>query len=252
VTLRRPTLDEWFNAFQHRHIVREHSFMPGHLSVDVTEVVRDWEARGERPPYPALLAKAAALAAVEHPRANRAYVRTLWGDRIVEFDGVHINVPLRLRHGDRHVLTVEVLRDADRRGVAELRDEILRHVRAGLEGTTVTKLVATRPNNLLWRLVLRLLHFAVWRLPLFPRYAGAISVTCPVSIRRDDRPMWFAGPSPTALLIALTAVRRDGGRTWLDLGVFADHLVLDGVDGLAFARTFADILEGRRGLDWTG
>ncbi len=249
MTMRRPTLDEWFNAYQHRRIVREHSFMPGFTSVDVTEVVRDWEARGERPPFPAILAKAAALAAVEHPRANRVYLKTMWGDRIVEFDGVHINMPMRFRSGDdTHVLTVNVLRDADRRSVAELRQEIRDHVRKGLEGSPITKLVATRPNNLFWRLALQLLFFVAYRLPLFPRYAGAISVTCPTSRPGEHRPLWVAGPSPTAMLIALSGIRCEEGRTWLDLGVLADHLVIDGVDGLAFAHTLADILEGRRGV----
>ncbi|MEM6931662.1 MAG: hypothetical protein AAF602_32325 [Myxococcota bacterium] len=249
MTLRRPTLDEWFNAYQHRHITREHSFMPGFVSVDVTAVVRDWEARGERAPFPAILAKAAALAAVEHPQANRLYLRTLWGDRVAELDGVHINLPMRMRHGERHVLTVNVLRDADRRSVAELRDEIWGHVRGGLGGTTLTKLVATRPNTWYWRLVLRVLHFVVWRWPLVPRYGGAITVTCPTTVPREGRPRWFTGPSPTALLIALSEVRKEADRTWLDLGVMADHLVLDGVDGLAFADTFADILEGKRGVE---
>lgn len=248
MSVQRPTLDEWFNAYQHRRMVREHSFMPGFFSVDVTEVARDWEDRGEPPPWPAILAKAAALAAVDHPRANRVYLRTLWGDRVVTFDGVHINMPLRFRHGDGHVLTAIVLRDADRRSVVQLRDELMGHKRAGLEGTRVTKLVATKPNNVFWRWALRLLFFVAWRLPLMPKVGGAISVSCPAPSRRDSRPLWMGGPSPTAMLIALSAVRTEGDRVWLDLGVLADHLVLDGVAVGAYLHTMADILEGARGV----
>ncbi|TNE90951.1 MAG: hypothetical protein EP330_06700 [Deltaproteobacteria bacterium] len=244
MSLRRPTLDEWFNAYQHRKMWQEHSFITGGMSVDVTDVVADWGARDEKPNFPAILARAAALAAREHPRVNRAYLRTLRGDRIVEFEGIHINMPVRFDTPDGPVLTAVCLRDADHRTAAELRDEIRDHVNKGLDGTQITRIVASKPNTLFWRLALRGLWFAAWRLPLVERHAGAIGVSSTASGNRSWRHATFTGATPTSMLIAISAVRREEGRTLLDIGFTGDHLIVDGVTIREFGQTLGDLLEG--------
>lgn len=229
MSLRRPTLEEWFNAYQHRAIWREHSFMIGTMTVDATAIARDWEAAGEHPSFPAILTRAVALVTRAHPQLNRLYLRTLWGDRVVEFDGVHVNMPILLTCGGKPTLTAVALRDADQRSARSVRDELRAHKEAGIDGAPLTKLVASRPNNLLWRLVLRAVHFAAYRLPLVARYGGAVSVSCPASGARSWRAANFMGPSPSAFFLALSGVRREDGRVLLDLGYMADHLVIDGV-----------------------
>ncbi len=239
---RRPTLEEWFLAYQLRRIQRDNAFATGSVSVDVTALVSDAAARGERPAYTSLLCKAAALAGRQVPRANRMYLSLLWGDRIVEPAGVPINLPVRHVGPKGPVVTVECLRDADTRSVASLREEIRGHVAAGLQGTQVTCWVATRPNRVWWRLALRALWFGAWRLGGAARHAGAISVSCPASGRAPGTPAHFTGPTPGSVLVTLCAVREEGGRTWLDLGLTANHLVLDGSDVRDFLEALTAVL----------
>lgn len=245
MSARRPTLEEWFLAFQLRRMQRENAYATGSLTVEVTALVNDHAARGERPSFPCVLSRAAALAAVAVPRANRMYLSLLWGDRIVEPEGVHINMPIR--HAGPHgpVLTVECFRDADQRSAHALRQELRAHVQAGLDGTTVTRLAATRPNRPWWRLALRLLWFGAWRLGGAARHGGCITVSCPASGRAPGVAAHFTGPTPGSILLALCAIREEGGRTWLDLGFTANHLVLDGADIRAYLEALTGILEGR-------
>ena len=240
---RRPTLEEWFLAYQLRRIQRDNAFATGSVSVEVTALVRDVASRGEHPAYASLLCKAAALAGRRVPRANRLYLSLLWGDQILEPDGVHINLPVRHAGPQGPVVTVECLREADTRSVASLRTEIRGYVAAGLQGTRVTRWVATRGNRLWWRMALRVLWFGAWRLGWAARHAGAITVSCPASGRTPGTPAHFTGPTPGSVLVALCAVRQDEGRTWLDLGITANHLVLDGVDVRAFLEALREILE---------
>lgn len=246
MTIRRPTLDEWFNAYQHRRMWRERSYMVGSMTVDATAVVADWTARGERPSWSAILARACGLAVREHPDVNRTYLRTLWGDRVITFDGAHVTMPIQLDAPDgRKVLTAVVLRDADQRAALDLKAEIRGHLEAGLEGTRVTKWVARRPNRWWWRLALRALWFVAWRLARVEAHGGAIGVSCPVPSTPWDGPVaHFAGPTPVAMLISLSGVRPEGDRVWLDLGVMADHLTVDGATLGAYLRTLGRILEG--------
>lgn len=249
MSIRRPTLAEWFNAHQHRTMWRENSFMVGTLDLDVTPIADDWTARGLTPHFPSILTRAAAVVAAAHPAVNRAYLRTLWGDRMVTFDGVHVVMPVRFEEQGRPILDAIVLRDADQRTALDLRDEIRAHVQAGLDSTTLTRLVARKPNTLLWRSVLRAVHFAAWRLPLLPGHGGAIGVTAPAPGHMDTRPMNFAGPTPLSMLIALTGIQRQDGRTRLNLGIMMNHLVCDGRTMGAFLQDFGALLEGEHGVE---
>jgi len=248
MSMRKPTLAEWFNAHQHRALWRDNSFMVGTLDLDITEVADDWTQRGLTPHFPAILARAAGVVAAAHPAVNRAYLRTVWGDRMVVFDGVHVVMPVRFEHEGRPILDAVVLRDTDQRTATDLRDEIRDHVKAGLDATTLTRLVARKPNTLWWRTVLRAVHFAAWRLPLAARHAGAIGVTTPAPGHIDTRPMNFAGPTPLSMLIALTGIQREDGRTRINLGVMMNHLVCDGRTMGAFLQDFSALLEGEHGV----
>ena len=249
MSLRRPTLAEWFNAHQHRTLWRENSLVFGTLDVDVTAITADWEARELQAHYPSILARAAALAAVEVPELNRVYLRTLWGDRWVEFDGVHVAMPVRFEHDGMPILDATVLKNAHERSALELRDALRAYVSAGLEATTLTRWIATHPNHPWWRWALRLVHALSWRWPLFAEHGGAISVSAIAPGNVASRRLNYAGPTPISVLVALTGIERTDGRTVLTLGITLNHLVADGRSMGQYLRALAALLEGEQGVE---
>src|SRR5262252_1501458 len=97
MTVRKPTLDEWFLAHQLRFMWREGFFNPGFLDVDITALLEHYDAANTRISYTALVMKALAMTAREVPEVNRAYVRTpFFGDRVIEFDHISISLPVAL------------------------------------------------------------------------------------------------------------------------------------------------------------
>ncbi len=156
---------------------------------------------------------------------------------------------MRHIHGEEPVLDAIVLRDADRRDALALRDEIRAAAAAGLEATRLTRLVATRPNTLWWRTVLRAVHFLAWRWPLVGEHGGAIGVSAPVAGNETTPPLFLAGPTPLSVLLALSGLQREGGRTRMNLGVMGNHLVADGRTLGLFLQTLSALLEGREGVE---
>jgi hypothetical protein len=172
-------------------------------------------------------------------------MRTLWGDRIAAYDGVHVSQPILLDNDGKPALTAVVLKDADRRTAVELRDELLEQKARGLSGHPLTKLVTTRPNNLFWRTVLRAIHFLVYRCGLYAKHGAAIGVSCTASPRQSWREAHFCGASPTTMFVVLCGIRRPEGRTLLDLAFNGDHNILDGVTTRLFLEAMISALEDR-------
>jgi hypothetical protein len=228
---RKPTLDEWFLAYQMRSLGRDCFFNPGTLDLDVTALGERWQARGERVPWTAVVAKALALTAVRVPELNRAYLRGPFGDRVVEFAHRSVNLPVALREGGEVYLSAIVLRDADRRSVAELAAEIRQAQARPIDETKITRLVATKPNTLLWRTVLRGVHFAAYRWPGMGRLgAGGLSVSSLIEHGDDPALMRAVSYGPTAMTLCITAARRGAdGRQRLELGLGINHVAMTGL-----------------------
>jgi hypothetical protein len=230
--IRKPTLDEWFLAYQMRALGRDFFFNPASLDLDVTALGERWQSRGERPPWTALVAKALALAAVTVPEINRAYLRTPLGDRVIEFDHRSVNLPVALRDEQGQVfLSAIVLRDADQRSVADLAAEIRQAQARPIADTKVTSIVARRPNTLLWRTVLRGIHFAAYRWPGMARLgAGGLSVSSLIEHGDDPTHMRATSFGPTAMTLCITAVRRaPDNRLTLELGLGVNHVAMTGL-----------------------
>src|SRR5438105_1161937 len=93
---RRPTLEEWFLAYQLKRLARGHFYSKLDFRVDVTPLAQRYQERGTSVPLAAVLIKAVALAARDVPEVNVAYFPRLWGDRIVEFAERTVNIPVVL------------------------------------------------------------------------------------------------------------------------------------------------------------
>jgi hypothetical protein len=245
--IRKPTLDEWFLAHQMRHLARDFFFNPGTLDVDVTALSERWQARGERVPWTAVVCKALALTAAQVPELNRAYLRTPLGDRVVEFEHRSVNLPVALRDRGQVYLSAIVLRDADRRSVAELAAEIRAAQARPIEDTKVTSIVARRPNTLVWRTVLRGIHFAAYRWPGMGRLgAGGLSVSSLIDHADDPQLMRVTSYGPTAMTLCITAARRTAdGRQMLELGLGMNHVAMTGLTLRRMTTVLRELLSAR-------
>ena len=246
MTYRKPHLEEWFLAHQMRSLGRKHVHMPGSLECDISPIVERAAARGEQLSYPAIVIKALAMAAVKVPEINRCYLPTLLGDRVVEFDHISVNVPVALREGGGRHLFGAVIRHADRLSASEIAAELGKAQATRLDDTRLTKYVARKPNNLLWRSILRGVHAASYNPPMWHRLGGGLSVSSLLTHRGKPPRARAVSYGPTALTVLVCNVRpAQGGKTILELGLGLDHAALGGLAARLGTDALHDILSSR-------
>lgn len=185
-------------------------------TVDVTDLVSHRDSLAEpRPTYTDMVVKAAALALRRHPRLNSV----LDGKVIRLLPDVHIGVATALDEG----LTVPVVRDADRRSLAEiaaLTAELVGRARAG----------TLKSDDL----------------------SGATFTVTSLGGQGIDAFTPIINPPQVAILgvgrIVEHPVPADGGSTGVEwrkamtLSLTIDHRVVDGAPGAAFLVTMAELL----------
>ena len=239
--LRKPTLDEWFNAYQLRELQKDGFFNPGMLELDISPVYKRHRAAGKRLSFPALVIKAYALAAREVPEINRAYLRTPWGERIADFDHVSVNVPIAMQENGRTYLSAIVVRNADQKSVSTISNEIDRARRRSIDETRLTKWVAKKPNRLIWRSLLKTMHFGAYRWPAWlASKGGGLSVSSLLDHKHQDSAFTAVSFGPTATTLLLSSIdANEAGECLLRLGVGLNHVA---ASGLAFRR-LCDVLK---------
>lgn len=249
MAVRRATLEEWFLVHQLKAIARRHFHLPVTLSIDVTALVRAHAQSGSRPPITALVIKALAELAAEHPPVNRVVFHSLFGLRILEPGEIRVNVPMLLEHQGRSHLSAVVLREPHKRTLTEIQAEIRAGRERKLEDLPIGRLFIENKNTWWNRLKLSLIHFFAWRFPgLYEaKGGGGLSVS---SLQLHDRPAHaFSAVAfgPTALTVCITGVHaHPDGRHLLQLGIGFDHYALRGDQCAGYVAAFADIL-GRYG-----
>jgi pyruvate/2-oxoglutarate dehydrogenase complex dihydrolipoamide acyltransferase (E2) component len=190
--------------------------------------------------------RALALTARQVPEINRCYFPTVFGDKVIEFDHVSVNLPVMLREGGREHLMAATVRDADEKTVDEIHREIQAAQRRTLDDTRLTKHVARRPNTLAWRSLLRAVHFASYELAAVDRMGGGgLSVSSIITHREEPARVRSVSMGPTAVTLALTGVRRDGERTWLEMGMGIDHAAISGMAARRATDALCDLLSSR-------
>lgn len=238
--IRKPTLEEWFLAHQLRKMSEGRVYVPVMLELDVTAIAERYRDRDARPPWTAILAKALALTAVKVPEVNRAYVRTLFGDRIIEFSHVSVNVPFVVEEEGRAHLGVTTIRGVDRLTVTEISHAIGTAKRKSVDKLNLTRLVVRKNNNVFWRTLLRIFLFVAFNLPSqIEKRGGGLALTSLLNPKDGGVLSRAAAPGPTAITTALSDVRRrDDGTTVMQVGLGIDHAALSGFA----ARRFGDVL----------
>jgi pyruvate dehydrogenase E2 component (dihydrolipoamide acetyltransferase) len=177
------------------------------------QINRRLEARGERVSINDLLIKAVAAALVRHPEVNSS-----WGENVVRRYGrVHIGVAVAVEDG----LITPIVRDADRKGVAQIAGEVRE-----MAGRARERKLAPE------------------------EYTGATFSISNLGMFGIQEFTAIINPPEAAILAVGTveekAVVEDGEivvRSRMRLTMSCDHRVIDGATGAKFLQTLKDNLE---------
>ena len=226
----------------------------GLVEIDVTDVrerIRAIEAEtGRKLSFTAFIVSCLADTVAERPHVQRYRD---WRGRIHEFEAVDVNVLIERDTDGERIGIPHVIRDADRRSVVSIHDEIRR-----------VKAETRRPKETdMARLARRLPGFLrrqIWRLPQwFParwkRLAGTVAVTSVGMFGTGNG--WAISPTNYTLQLTVGGIGTkprliDGelrSREFLSLTVTFDHDVVDGAPATRFVKHLSERLEAGHGLD---
>lgn len=219
----------------------------GLLSMDVTEA----RTRIDDDPGPlsftAFVVAAVGRAAAAHPEVH-AYRD--WRGRLVLHHFVDVTTIVEVVRPDGSFPLAHVIRDADRRSVADISAEI-RGVQADPAASpSGTRLGQVRPAILRVPGAFRLLYAAMSRSPRMRRVAGTVAVTS-VGMFSSGGGFGIAFPTLATLGVVVGGISQrpvvvDGAvavRDVLDLTVTVDHNVVDGAPAARFIHDLRTIVE---------
>ena len=245
VTIRKPTLEEWFQDYQLAFISKSYTHFPGFLEIDITALV-DWsKEKGIRLSPTALVVKAAGLLLKKRPRLNRVVFRTLFGTKIAYLDDINVNLPVQVHHEGKPSLSGMVLKNVDIKPLQDLKDEIRSFAQSDLSDKPIGLFVHRRKNNSYNRLVLKILHILAYRTPkLYLKHGGGgISVT---SMMHRDFPLLLARVAAygnTIITFAVTGLKKNSSnQDILQVGVGFNHSTVPGDEFQDALVQFTEIL----------
>ncbi len=229
--VRRPDLEEWFIQYQLRYLARHHFHIPLFLTIDFSRIRQAYRDRHRKPaPLLAIMVRALSLLARRRPEVNRVVFRTLFGTRIVEPDYVAVNLPILLTVGDRRIVSAITVRDADRRALSVVQDEISASLNTDPSSLPIARMMVNNRNTLLARAKLRLIHFLAFRIPsvFLKKGGGGISMSSFMYLREPGFRFIGVPHGPTAFTVGMPPVLSENGRSECTLGVGFDHLAMPG------------------------
>lgn len=225
--LRKLSLQEWFLCHQLAHIDRHHFHLDAWIEADMRVVRQAW---GEGSfPLSFILVKALALTLRHVPEANRQFVRGLGGMRMIESTNCTINVPVMLNFDGEDYLSVTIIKDADRKSVAEIQQEVRAYRQTPKAELPVGKYIIGKPNTWFNRSRLRLLHAVISAFPQLQvmRGAGLASVSSLLNVDHAGTSLVIKGRGPGC--ISLTACHFDEASQRIRLGLSFDHYAASGI-----------------------
>lgn len=228
--IRSLTLEEWFLTHQLDALGRERFHLPFHLDIDVTELWDALAAAG-RPRMTAAVVKAAGLLVTRRPVLNRTLFRTPIGLRLVEHEGSHVNVPFVLHHAGVGHVAATVVRDAATRDIAAIAAELDAARHRDISTYPINRMFVANRNTWFNRLRLRVIHWAVYRLPWVYTRGGGGGISVSSLLHRDRPGASWTGASfgPNAITLGLWSCKADdSGRRTLRLTVAWDHHTMPG------------------------
>ncbi|MCC2672386.1 MAG: hypothetical protein K0Q72_4858 [Armatimonadetes bacterium] len=241
-------LDAYMYAFKSRAI-RHHCLGYGTASIDVEAMLRlhkryCHEVRTIT--YTPIYVKATALALARNPEANAVLFRKPFGYRIVRFGDVDVNLPITREIGGEPVTFVGTIRDAARKSLSEIQDEISEYQHCPPERSFAIRRIRQFAKLPLW--LAKLIH---WRMTWSPEfYVGNVG-TCGLTFVEGDWFEHFFPIAPTSVVFGIGAVRKEPvvqgdqiviGRR-LKCSLMVDNYVISGLTGARLARDFKELLE---------
>ncbi|MDG5778542.1 2-oxo acid dehydrogenase subunit E2 [Haloarculaceae archaeon H-GB2-1] len=226
----------------------------GLVEIDVTDArerIRSIEDEtGTKLSFTAFVVSCLAATVAEQPHVHRYRD---WRGRLHEPETVDVNVLVEREVDGERIGAPHVLREANRRTVRSIHDEI-RRVEAGTTSHSETRLA-----ELFGRLP-GVLRRQLWRLPQWlprqwTRLAGSVAVTAVGMFGTGQG--WAISPTNYTLQLAVGGIGTkprliDGdlrSREFLSLTVTFDHDVVDGAPAARFVQRLGERLEAGYGLD---
>ena len=242
--VRKLTLEEWFTKHQLNYAFGKYCHNNVTVDVDVTRLVTFAQSDGKRFSPTAAVIKAVGLLALARPKLNRGLFFTPWGERIVEFDTIRVNIPVLVANEGNPVLSGMVIETPEKKSTREIHREIRSFAAGDLSDKPISRFIARRSNNLLNRTLLRILHFVLFRFPkLHASKGGALSVSSLVNQDIPEMTVRGVAISHTSLTIAVSGLKKTPeGRYTMLLGIGGNHSVLSGVEGMDSCSVLASIL----------
>ena len=231
MTIRKLSLEEWFLNYQLSQIQKNHFHFPIELDADLTRLNREYKKRNQSLPITAVLIKAVGLLANRYPVINRMYFKTLFGERLVQFPYVSVNLPLLIQSSEQKHLSAITIANADQLSISEIRNLISEGRSRPLETLPILRRVIKSRNHFMNRWILKRIHDLVFRFPALylKKKGGGISVSSLMNISDKNgstRPYSFGS---TALTVcASSALPGPDHQLTLKIGMGFDHYALSG------------------------
>ncbi|MEE2903565.1 MAG: 2-oxo acid dehydrogenase subunit E2 [Myxococcota bacterium] len=248
MSIRKPTLSEWFLAYQLRSIQRNHVFNPIYLEVDISALETRYREANKEPRYTSILIKAMALVAKQHPIINRVWFSRFWGDRLLSLPYINVNFPHYIEEDGRQYLIASVVPAADEKTVDEISDIIKKSCQKSLKETIIAKHFRKNKNTFLMRLYLRIIHFLAYSFPgLYLRKGGGgLSVSSLLNHAEEGFRCTPFAWGPTAMTVSSCSVTDESdGRRVMRIGLSWDHLTGEGNEMVKSVKTLSKILQGQ-------
>lgn len=246
MSVRSLTLEEWFTYYQLRHIEKHHFHLSSVVEADMSRLQAAYAAKeNQKFPLSFILIKALALTLKHEPGVNRQVVYTPWGaPRMREADNIAINVPILLKHEGQEYVSVTIVRDADQKSVAQIKEDIKAFYDKKPHDLMVGKYVYGKKNTFLNRTRLKVIHWVVNHFPhLHDKHkAGTASMSSLLNLAHQGTDVCVIGRGPGAFSITASHFDEETGR--IKLALAWDHYTGPGVVGIGAAMTLCRVLQG--------
>ena len=245
LTIRRAYIDV-LRAGQRKHMI--HGLVELDVTCARTRIERHDVETGEHLSFTAFIAHCVAAAVDEH-RIVQAYRSR---GRLIMFHDVDVNLQVEAALDDQPVVKSIIVREANRKSVAEITDEIRRAEREGSDerryrGIAAFVRVPGPLRTLAWRAIMR-------RPVLVKRFGGTVGLSSVGMFGAAGG--WGIPIAPPTLMVTVGGIAKkprfvDGElceRELLGVTLSFDHDVVDGAPATRFSRRLAELVESAYGL----
>jgi hypothetical protein len=227
--IRKPTLDEWFLIYQLQKLKKQFH-IPTFVDVDVTRIATHYEEMGMPTPYTTMLIKSASILAHECPEINKAVFHTFYGLRVVEFPYNSVNVPISRVINNKSVISATMIEDAHLKTNLEIRKDLKRATKKTLDQLPINKILHTKKNNILNRLKLKAIHFALMNFPsIYLKNKGGGTSVSSIPYQYDQKsPIQAVSYGMTGITLFSCSMKKENEKTYLRMGIGFDHMICHG------------------------